>query len=68
MKKKCEKSSQDLAKMTPTLIEQMLYIGIPFANQSSICLLCCYVFNTYQTVVLSKYNLVVWSTKSVFLL
>ena len=48
MKKKCEKSSQDLAQMTPTLIEQMLYLGIPFANQSSICLLCCYVFNTKQ--------------------
>ena len=48
MKKKCGKSSQDLAKMIPTLIEQMLYLGISFANQSSICLLCCYVFNTKQ--------------------
>ena len=66
MKKKCEKSSQDLAKMTPTLIEQMLYLGILFANQSSICLLCCYVRIQYQTAVLSKYNLIVSSTKSVF--
>ena len=37
-----------LRRMTPTLIEQMLYLGIPFANQWSICLRCCYVFNTKQ--------------------
>ena len=67
MKKKCDKSSQDLAKMTPTLIEHMLYLGISF-RESIINMSALLLRIQYQTAVLSKYNLVVWYTKSVFLL
>ena len=65
MKKKCEKSSQGLAKNGPnayranSLSRHSLRESI--INMSALLLRI-----QYQTAVLSKYNFVVWSTKSVF--
>ena len=63
MKKTCETSSQDLAKMTPTLIEQMLYLGIPLRTNHQ------YVatYSIPNSCSVEIYNLVVWSYQKRFL-
>ena len=50
--------------MAPMVIEHMLYLGIPFANQGSMSSLLIRI--QYQRAVVSKCNFVVWSTISVF--
>ena len=63
MKKKCDTSSQDLAKMTPTLIEQMLYLCIPLRiNHHYVA-----TYSIPNSCSVEIYNLVVWSTKSFFI-
>ena len=54
-----EHPAKILRRMTPTLLEQMLYLCIPFANQGSMSSLL--LRTQYQRAVLSKCNFVVWS-------